>query len=71
MPYFDLPPGERVLQEFTIHRDPRGHWIASEAHGLVEGVFLTCEDARRFALREADGDASRVHVEPPLKKSFE
>lgn len=63
MSYFDPPPGQRVLRKFTIRRDWQGHWIASEAHGLAEGVFFTCSDARRFALREADGDASRVHVE--------
>ncbi|HEX3954635.1 MAG TPA: hypothetical protein VHW90_13735 [Stellaceae bacterium] len=60
--YFDLPPGERVLHEFTIGRDRRGHWVAREVHGLAEGVFFNCENAFRFAVREADGDPSRVHL---------
>ena len=64
MSYFDLPPGQRVLREFTIRRDQRGRWVASEAHGLLGGVFLSCKEALRFALYEADGDAARVHVEP-------
>lgn len=64
MPYFDQPPGRCVLREFTIRRDRRGRWIASETHGLLGGVFLSCKDALRFALYEADGDAARVHVEP-------
>jgi hypothetical protein len=64
MPYFELPPGQRVLREFTIRRDPRGRWIASESRGLLGGVFLSCKEALRFALYEADGDAARVHVEP-------
>jgi hypothetical protein len=46
-----------------IHNQ-RGRWVASEAHGLLGGVFLSCKEAFRFALYEADGDAARVHVEP-------
>ena len=64
MSYFDLPPGQRVLREFTIRRDQCGRWVASEAHGLLGGVFLSRKEALRFALYEADGDAARVHVEP-------
>jgi hypothetical protein len=64
MSYFDLPPGQRVLREFTIRRDRRGRWITSETHGRLGGVFLDYEAALRFALYEADGDAARVHVEP-------
>jgi hypothetical protein len=64
MPYFDSPPRQRVLREFTIRRDQRGRWVASETHGLLGGVFLSCKEALRFALYEADGDLARVHVEP-------
>ena len=63
MAYFDLAPGRRVLREFTIRRDQRGRWIASETHGLLGGVFVSCKAALRFALYEADGDSARVHVE--------
>lgn len=62
--YFDLPPGERVLREFTVCRDRHGRWVAVETHGLLGGVFATRKDAMRFALSEADGDADRVYVEP-------
>jgi hypothetical protein len=57
MGYFDAPPEERVLREFTIHRDRLGHWVASETHGLSEGVFFKFKEAFRFAVREADDDA--------------
>lgn len=58
----DRPLAGHVAREFTISRDPNGHWVASEAHGFCEGVFFHCKDALRFALREADGDAARVHL---------
>jgi hypothetical protein len=62
---FDVSPAQRILREFAVRRDRRGHWVASELHGLGEGVFFTCKDACRFALQEADGDRSRVHIEEP------
>jgi hypothetical protein len=64
MPYFELPPGQRVLREFTIRRDQRGRWMARETHGLRGGEFISCKEAFRFALYEADGDAARVRVDP-------
>lgn len=64
MSYFDLPPGERVLREFTVFHDPNGRWIAAEAHGLPGGVFDSKDKAVRFALCQADGEAARVHVQP-------
>jgi hypothetical protein len=65
MTYFDHPPGQRVLREFTIRPDTRNHWVTEEAHGLSGGVFTSLKDAVRFALREADGDADRVRIEQP------
>jgi hypothetical protein len=64
VPYFDWPPGQRVLQEFTVFRDPNGRWVAAEAHGLPNGVFDSRDEAMRFALWQADGEPARVHVEP-------
>jgi hypothetical protein len=61
--YFDLPPGQRVLQEFTVFRDPNKRWVA-EAHGLPGGVFASRDEAVRFALWQADGEAAGVHLEP-------
>jgi len=64
MSYFDLPPGQRVLQEFKIFRDPSGRWVAAETHGLPGGIFNSRDEAIRFALWQADRDATRVHVVP-------
>jgi len=64
VPYFDLPPGQRVLREFTVFHDPNGRWVAAEAHGSPARVFYSREEAVRFALWQADGEAARVHVEP-------
>ncbi|MBV9829742.1 MAG: hypothetical protein JO001_29330 [Alphaproteobacteria bacterium] len=63
MSYFDNPPGERILYQFTIRPDAHGHWVAAETHGLIEGVFFTYEQARRFALDEAEGDLTRIITE--------
>ena len=64
MPYFDAPPGQRALKEFTIFRDRSGRWIAAEKHGGLDCVFGSRDEAMRFALWQADGDIDRVHVEP-------
>ena len=64
MSYFDLPPGQRVLRQFIVYRDPKGRWVAAETHGLPGGVFESRDAAVRFALWQADGEAARVHVEP-------
>ena len=52
----------RAPHDFEIVEDERGHWIARDRDGLIGGVFRTRKDALRFALFEADGDSSRVHV---------
>jgi hypothetical protein len=64
MSYFDLPPGQRVLREFTVFRDLNGCWVAAETHGLPGGVFGIRDEAVRFARWQTDGNAARVHVEP-------
>ena len=62
MTYFDAPPGERVLREFTIRRDASGHWLVLEKPGSA-CAFYTCDTAERYALRAAKGDHNRVHFE--------
>lgn len=46
---------------FDIRRNNRGLWLANDRDGLTGGTFVTREDARRFALFEAGGDAAFVH----------
>ena len=47
---------------FDIRRDRRGHWVARDRNGLAGGTFLTRDGALRYALSEAGGDTSLVHV---------
>ena len=47
---------------FEITREARGRWLVHDKEGLVGGVFLTRQDATRFALGEVAGDPSYVHV---------
>jgi hypothetical protein len=54
-------PARRASYEFTIRRNPGGCWLAEESHGSLGGIFVSREAAARFALRETDGDADRVH----------
>lgn len=61
---FDPMPARRTSYEFTIRRNPGGCWLAEEKHGLLGGIFVTRKAAVRFALRETDRDADRVHIEP-------
>lgn len=68
MPSFVPPLSQRApRREFTIRPDARGHWIAAEAHDLTGGVFFSRQEALRFALREADDDATCVHLAPAVE----
>jgi hypothetical protein len=62
MSYFDAPPGQRVLREFTIRRDRSGHWLVAETPNPASVcAFHSEEAAERYALCEAEGDYDRVH----------
>jgi len=50
---------------FDIRRDGHGRWTARDRDGLTGGTFMTREDALRFALFEAGGDAAYVHEPVP------
>ena len=39
---------------FLVGQDGHGHWVVQENHGLVEGLFVSREDAIRFARDEHD-----------------
>lgn len=67
MASFDPRPAW-VPHHFEVSRDGQGRWVVRDREGLVGGVFLTCEGARRFALGEAGGDPAYVHLcaEPAL-----
>jgi hypothetical protein len=60
---FDSAPTARASYEITIRRNPGGCWVAEESRGSLGGIFVSREAAVRFAMRETDGDADRVHVE--------
>jgi hypothetical protein len=65
MSYFDAPPGQRVLREFTIRRDQRGRWLVAEMPGPVSvRAFHSHNAAEQYALREAEGDYNRIHFLP-------
>lgn len=65
MSYFDAPPDQRVLREFTIRRDRTGHWLVAETPGAVTvRAFHNHDAAEQYALREAGGDYDRVHFLP-------
>jgi hypothetical protein len=57
-----FPRRVRSPHDFDIRRDRRGHWIARDRNGLAGGTFLTRDGALRYALFEAGGDTSLVHV---------
>lgn len=42
-------PGRR---HFVVAQNARGYWVAREARGLIEGVFVSQRDAIRFVLFE-------------------
>ena len=50
--------------DFEIAQDKRGLWRARDKGELIGGLFLTQQDAVRFALFEANGDLAHVHVVP-------
>jgi hypothetical protein len=60
---FDPSPRRRTSYQFTIRRNPGGSWLAEKSHGSL-GASLSAARQLRFALRETDGDADRVHIEP-------
>jgi hypothetical protein len=64
MSYFDAPPGERVLREFTIARDHSGRWLVTETPKLVVHAFESYAAAERFAVRQAEGDYDLIHILP-------
>jgi hypothetical protein len=61
MPTFALPR-THFSRHFDIHHDRHGRWVARDRDGLAGGTFITRRDALRFAMFEAGGDASLVHV---------
>ncbi len=60
---FESAPTARAAYQITIRRDPGGCWVAEESRDSLGGIFVSSGAAVRFALRETDGDADRVHVE--------
>lgn len=48
--------------DFEIDQDDCSRWIARDRDGLTGGTFFTCKEAVRFALGEAGGDQTYVHL---------
>lgn len=65
MTYFDFPPGQRMLREFTVFRDLDGRRIAAETHGLHR-AFGNRDEAVFFAPWHFDGNPGRVRIEPAV-----
>ena len=60
MPAIERLAPPRVLHEYTVHRDPLGHWVASEAHGQFgRGSVGAGTGMRAFAFKAGIGSASR------------
>ena len=66
MPYFDFPPGQRMLREFTVFRDLDCRRIAAKTHGLPETALGSRDEAVFFAPWYFDGNPARVRVEPAV-----
>ena len=66
MPYFDFPPGQRMLREFTVFGDLDWHRIAAGTHGLPDRAFGCRDEAVFFAPRHFDGNPARVRVKPAV-----
>ncbi|MDQ0510014.1 hypothetical protein [Ancylobacter amanitiformis] len=47
---------------FAVGKDPFGHWVAIEEHGLGGGLFRSREDALRYACRECGGQRKAVRL---------
>lgn len=47
---------------FAVGKDPSGHWVALEEHGLAGGFFRSREDALRYACRECGGRHKAVRL---------
>jgi hypothetical protein len=35
---------------FLVGQNSRGHWVAQDQHGLRGGLFVSCDDAVRYAV---------------------
>lgn len=55
MAHYEVPKDQQKdFTVFLVGRDRGGRWVVHENHGLVEGVFISREDAIRFANDEHD-----------------
>ena len=51
-----------AMPSFMIGRDPEGHWLAVEVHGLAGGFFTSEEAALRYATFETDHRLGAVTI---------
>lgn len=55
-------PAADAAPSFLVGRDPDGHWLAVEIHGLGGGIFRTRESACHYARDESGRAPGAVRV---------
>jgi hypothetical protein len=63
----DRPRSPRP-HHFDIARGDHGLWRVEDREGLIGGIFRTRKDAIRFAMFEADGDRTCIHLRKGAKR---
>jgi hypothetical protein len=58
-------PRHMPAHHFDIAQNRCGLWRVTDRDGLIGGTFRSEKDAVRFAIDEADGDASCIHRHDP------
>ncbi len=56
--------------DIAVGRDEAGHWIATEAHGLAGGFFVSRKEALRFATALLATHSGRIAIAPAPLAAF-
>ena len=57
-------PATRSHLNFVVGRDPEGHWLAVETHGLGGGIFASRDAAVHYAAFEGCCACEAIQVVP-------
>jgi hypothetical protein len=64
------PPSPEPLS-FVLGRDPGGHWIVQETHGLCGGLFASRDAAISYARFESADRKSIIRLTPdPIELNY-